>query len=400
MCALLLCTEARGKVILILGTTTKVSGVGVFPLGRHTRRLSCTTPSSALQAAFRIQRRAMEDDDQEYSYEEADTADYDDEQEYYSEASPLPRSGARDDDDDDDDGGGSRPGPLGLKSIKVPDGGYIITSFAEIVPYRDALVSEVSALLDLDFDCVLVLLQHFGWAKEKLLDAVFSGRQAEVMAECGLDLYDAGLGRRLQGLRLWQADEQEGKGEGKGEGKDEGKDEGKRAGNAEGKGADRAEGKAEGKEGRDAKSASLSSPSSSASSAPSPSSSAAAAGAASPAAEKAPPSTATAEAAATPFSPMNQAQCRICYDHDPSDASLSLALGCGHSFHAECYRGYLESELGVGPACTLGAFINCGGCFPSIFLFNHIQQLYTQRTLTPFPFPPPLLPLIPFPSPS
>ena len=253
----------------------------------------------------------MEDEDeQEYSYEEADTADYADEQEYYSETSPLPRGTGGPDDDDDDDGADATSPSLtrGLKAMKVPDGGYIITSFAEIVPYRDALVAEVSALLDLDADCAVVLLQHFGWAKEKLLDAMFGGRQAEIMAECGLDLYDAEVGRSLRGLLLWE----EGK---EGEGKEEGKGESKWE---------------EGKEAAPPSApAQLSSQTSS------------------------PAAAAVAAAAAGGFSPMKHAECRICYD--ASDLSGTAALGCGHAFHPACYRGYLESELGAGPACTLGA---------------------------------------------
>lgn len=117
------------------------------------------------------------------SSEFADDDDDDDEYEYEEHFSD-------DGEDDEDVGTPTRPSRTpGLKELKVPDGNYIITCFSEILPYRDSLISEVSSLLDVDRDQAHLLLQHYRWEKEKLIDKFFSGSSEEVLLDVGLDLY-------------------------------------------------------------------------------------------------------------------------------------------------------------------------------------------------------------------
>jgi hypothetical protein len=74
----------------------------------------------------------------------------------------------------------------------IPDGEYIITQYASVVPRMKKLVGEVAGLLDLDTDSSQVLLQAFRWNKEKLLDSFFANTD-KIMGDSGLDLYSNSL---------------------------------------------------------------------------------------------------------------------------------------------------------------------------------------------------------------
>lgn len=72
--------------------------------------------------------------------------------------------------------------------LAIPDGEYIITQYASVIPRMKKLVAEVAGLLDLDTDSAQVLLQQFRWNKEKLLDSFFANTD-KIMEDSGLDLY-------------------------------------------------------------------------------------------------------------------------------------------------------------------------------------------------------------------
>jgi ariadne-1 len=129
-------------------------------------------------------------DDDEYEYEEYDEGDDGDVQDECEYDGPSPKS----------NGELSPSRPAGLKDLKVPDGGYSITDLADIVPYRDSLVYQVSSLLDLDRDSSQILLQHFKWRKEKLLDDFFTDKHDKVLLDCGLDLFSSDIVARLREL--------------------------------------------------------------------------------------------------------------------------------------------------------------------------------------------------------
>ena len=74
--------------------------------------------------------------------------------------------------------------------ILVPDGKVVITEYSAVVPLLETLVSEVSALLHLDEDATQVLLQHFRWNKEKLINQFFVSPE-KILFDAGLDLYDS-----------------------------------------------------------------------------------------------------------------------------------------------------------------------------------------------------------------
>ena len=64
--------------------------------------------------------------------------------------------------------------------------------YVEIISRMEMLISDVSTLLNVNYDTSEILLQRFQWSKERLMDSFFSDPDA-VLVDCGLDLYNAAV---------------------------------------------------------------------------------------------------------------------------------------------------------------------------------------------------------------
>ena len=69
--------------------------------------------------------------------------------------------------------------------FQVPDLGYKIIDYQEILPIMNHMIEEVSSLLGLSEDISLVILQVFKWNKEKLVEEYFIDSD-KVLHHCGL----------------------------------------------------------------------------------------------------------------------------------------------------------------------------------------------------------------------
>jgi Zinc finger, C3HC4 type (RING finger) len=86
--------------------------------------------------------------------------------------------------------GGVPPSPSGqAKTMSVPDDGYVMREYGEILPILDGLVEEVASLLCIDTDQAEIVLQGFRWNKEKLTEKFFAEPE-RVLRDCGLSDYD------------------------------------------------------------------------------------------------------------------------------------------------------------------------------------------------------------------
>lgn len=130
----------------------------------------------------------MDTDEEEYTYESGDDYAYEDGDEDY---------GVEDEETDlmQSDSKVGKTGELfsrtksdRLELIVPEDGKYIITEYSSVVPLLEALVREVSSLLDLDEDSSQILLQSFRWNKERLINQFFATPE-KILTDAGLDLY-------------------------------------------------------------------------------------------------------------------------------------------------------------------------------------------------------------------
>ncbi|CAM9315029.1 unnamed protein product, partial [Ectocarpus fasciculatus] len=78
--------------------------------------------------------------------------------------------------EDDEDGGyeeASYP-----DAFRVPDGSYNILDYKDMTALMDAMSQEAETVLGVSRDTALILLSHYGWNKEKLLDTYWSDPEA------------------------------------------------------------------------------------------------------------------------------------------------------------------------------------------------------------------------------
>jgi len=74
-------------------------------------------------------------------------------------------------------------------TIDVPTDSYILKDYEEIQYVLKQWKECLSGLLDLDLDRIEILLQHFRWNREKLLDKYYAN-PASVLYDCGLDSFN------------------------------------------------------------------------------------------------------------------------------------------------------------------------------------------------------------------
>jgi len=216
------------------------------------------------------------------------------------------------------------------------DGGYIIKSHTDIAPYMATMLNDVSNLLGVDGDQAYVLLQSAQWDKERLLEKFFSNSD-KLLLDCGLDLYSSGLSELCRPPSddtlntKWSS---------------------LNSGDKEAS-IPTSNGGAGAKQDKDSQ-AGGTSPKSDKSSAV--------------ACEKILPSMSPAagdkrtnsDAQAKSMIPddfndskangdANTFECRICCEYCPTD--FSFKLGCNHQFCYDCYRQYVNMQVGEGPGC-------------------------------------------------
>ena len=99
-----------------------------------------------------------DDEDADYPYQEDDDGDY----EYTEEcdAPELKRESSYPD------------------TLRVPDGSYNVLEYADMIPLMEAMLSDIQSLLGVSLDVAHILLSHYGWNKEKLLDAYWNDTDA------------------------------------------------------------------------------------------------------------------------------------------------------------------------------------------------------------------------------
>ena len=75
-----------------------------------------------------------------------------------------------------------------LGQFKLPDGGFKMIEYKDVDEMLDSLIVEVSSLLDLSYDAVMVLLlSKFRWDKEKLIDGYYADPH-KVISDAGVDI--------------------------------------------------------------------------------------------------------------------------------------------------------------------------------------------------------------------
>ena len=99
--------------------------------------------------------------DEEYVYDEEEYGGNGDEEYVYEEEGP-------------------EEGPPDLKktdsypmTFKVPDGSYSILPYVEMIPMMKAMIVDVTSLLGVSYDSAQIMLTHFDWNKEQLMDRFF-----------------------------------------------------------------------------------------------------------------------------------------------------------------------------------------------------------------------------------
>lgn len=63
-------------------------------------------------------------------------------------------------------------------AFRVPDGSYNILDYKDMTALMDAMSQEAETVLGVSRDTALILLSHYGWNKEKLLDTYWSDPEA------------------------------------------------------------------------------------------------------------------------------------------------------------------------------------------------------------------------------
>ena len=59
-------------------------------------------------------------------------------------------------------------------AFRVPDGGYNVLEYSDMVPLMNAMIKESTSVLGVSVDNAMILLSHYGWNKEKLLDTYWA----------------------------------------------------------------------------------------------------------------------------------------------------------------------------------------------------------------------------------
>jgi ariadne-1 len=134
------------------------------------------------------------EDDEEYNYEDGD----EEEEEVHSPVASAPPSATK---TPASISKTSNP-PSGTKEknslirenstsyeLVVPLDSYVIRPLSDVKPLLEAIVSEVSVLLDISEDEAQTLLQQFKWDKEKLMDKYFN-KYEQVRKDSGLDFFN------------------------------------------------------------------------------------------------------------------------------------------------------------------------------------------------------------------
>ena len=70
-------------------------------------------------------------------------------------------------------------------AFKIPDGDYKLLDYKEMIPMMTSIVNDVASLLGVHYDSALILLTHFDWNKERLVDAYWSNTSA-VLSSAGI----------------------------------------------------------------------------------------------------------------------------------------------------------------------------------------------------------------------
>lgn len=106
-----------------------------------------------------------------------DYGDYEDDYEYNDECDPpeLKRE------------------PSYPDAFRVPDGSFNVLDYSDMSALMSAMVKEAEGVLGVSGDTALILLSHFGWNKEKLLDTYWADTEA-CMRAAGLSSGAPALG--------------------------------------------------------------------------------------------------------------------------------------------------------------------------------------------------------------
>jgi hypothetical protein len=63
-------------------------------------------------------------------------------------------------------------------AFRVPDGAYNVLEYRDMIPLLNAMVKEATTVLGVSADDALILLSHYGWNKERLLDTYWADTDA------------------------------------------------------------------------------------------------------------------------------------------------------------------------------------------------------------------------------
>ena len=77
-----------------------------------------------------------------------------------------------------------------LSEVAIPTSTYVIKDFNEILPRMTGVIDEIADVLCLDRDVVELMLIHFNWNKDRLMDS-YSDNHERTAEACGIDLYDS-----------------------------------------------------------------------------------------------------------------------------------------------------------------------------------------------------------------
>lgn len=137
-----------------------------------------------------------DESEDEYIYDEEDADDmgFTDNASFDSAGEKDTMGGSGDDEkgskrESKGDGGGEdrrkSGGSDGATGRLPEEGSYRIVDMTEISDILTAQVDEMVELLDIDYDSALVLLQHFQWGKERMINGYYEDPE-KVMVKCGL----------------------------------------------------------------------------------------------------------------------------------------------------------------------------------------------------------------------
>ena len=72
-------------------------------------------------------------------------------------------------------------------AFRVPDGSFNVLDYSDMSALMAAMVKEAEGVLGVSADTALILLSHYGWNKEKLLDKYWADTEA-CMRAAGLSV--------------------------------------------------------------------------------------------------------------------------------------------------------------------------------------------------------------------